>query len=101
MSVSKRNLRREQNKFVIDFKSVAEYGEILKVYFSALCKMRRGELKIFVFLLFFLDLFKNLNSGRANKANVSEGLLFVLVLKFPFVSQYNLLHTYTQTQSNF
>jgi hypothetical protein len=46
--------------------------------------MRRGEVKIFLFLLFFLELFKNLNSGSANKANVSEGPLFVLVLKFHF-----------------
>ena len=63
---------------MIDFKSVAEIRRYLtKVYFSVLCKIRRGELKIFVFLLFFLDLFTIFNSGRANKANVSEGPLFV------------------------
>lgn len=80
---------------MIDFKYVAEIRrDLSKVYFSVLCKMRRGALKILVFLLFFLELFTNLNSGRANKVNVSEGPLFVLVLKFPFASQYNLLHTY-------
>ena len=70
---------------MIDFKSVAETRRNLtKVHHIVLCEMRRGEFKIFAFLLFFLELFTKLNSGYANKANVSEGPLFVLVLKFPF-----------------
>jgi hypothetical protein len=70
---------------VIDFKSVAETRrDLTKVYHIVLCEMRRDEVKIFAFLLFFLELFTKLNSGHANKANVSEGPLFVLVLKFPF-----------------
>lgn len=51
---------------MIDFKSVVEIRRNLtKVYLSVLCKMRTDEVKIFVFILFFLELFTNLNSGPA------------------------------------
>jgi hypothetical protein len=59
--------------------------------------MRKGERKIFVCLWVFLELFMTLNSGHAKRAKCQKDLFSFGFLKFHFVSQYNLLHTYTKS----